>query len=369
MLSRSVRLQFAKQAIRRYTVTATDNSDKISSLAIKVHAGSRYATKDGIAHLLSRYNFQNTNGKSALRLVRESELLGGQFESKVDREYITLSANFLKEDLPYFVNALSNVLYKTSFRPHELTESVLPAAQHDLSVSNLSPLQKAEDLLYEVSFRSGLGNPVLYDGVEKITLDDIKEYSNKVYTKENIEIIGTGVNEADLKRFINDSLLNTLPSGSSLVSKTPTKSYSGETRLRSEGESVAAIAIPVNIENFGEYEVLARYLTSDLTDLSVVIDSAKLDKYADTGLFSLYVKGADASVVASNIKKVVSELKQGKDISVAKEATSLLLALKNKNSLELVKDIKLDAVKNFKLSKFSYVAIGDVSKLPYLDEL
>lgn len=368
MLSSSTRLQLVKQAVRRYTVTSTDGSGKISTLAVKVHAGSRYATKDGVAHLLSRFNFQNTSGKSSLRLVRESELLGGGFQSSVDREFITLSATFLKEDLPYYVHALGNVLYKTSFRPHELTESVLPAAHHDLLVAQTCPIKKAENLLYNVTFRSGLGNPILYDNVENVSLEDIKSYADKVYTKENIEITGQGVNEADLKRFVNDSLLSSLPSGTPLAATVAPKTYSGETRARFVGESVAAIAVPVTKESFAEYEVLARYITSPLSDLSSLVHSSKLTRFADTGLFTLFVKGPNASTVSENIKKVVSELKKGKDISAAKEYASLKFALDNETALPPAA-LKLDSVKNVKLNKFSYVAVGDVSNLPFADEL
>lgn len=358
----SHRLQFAQQATRKLTVSAKDGSGKISTLAVKVHAGSRYASKDGVAHLLSRFNFHNTGNKSALRLVRESELLGGKFESTVDREYITLKATFLKEDLPYYVNALGNVLYKSSFRPYELPESVLPAANYDLSIYETCPLNKAEDLLYNVSYRKDLGNAVLYDGVEKVSLEDIKAYADKVYTKENIEIVGEGVNEADLKRFVNDSLIASLPTGTKLAAQAEPKSYFSEGRLRSSGESVAAIAVPVTKADFATYEVLSKYLSSALSELSPLITKAKLDKYENAGLFSLYVKGSDASAVSANIKKVVSELKAGKDLSAAKEYTSLQLALENV-------ELDVTGVKDFKLGKFSYAAVGDVSQLPFADEL
>lgn len=364
----SARLQFAKQALRRYTVSATDGSGKISTLAVKVHAGSRYATKDGVAHLLSRFNFQNTSSKSALRLVRESELLGGKFESTVDREFITLKATFLKEDLPYYVNALGNVLYKTSFKAHELKEIVLPAARHDVAVAETCPVRKAEDLLYNVTFRKGLGNAVLYDEVETVTLDDIKAFADKVYTKENIEIVGQGVNEADLKKFVSDSLLSSLPTGSPLAASVAPKTYSGETRARfAHADSVAAIAVPVAKESFGEYELLSRYVTSPLSDLAPLVHSAKLQRFNDIGLFTLFVKSPDAAQVAQNIRKVVSELKKGKDISVAKDYAALKFALENDGSA-VPAELKIDSAGTFKLNKFNYVAVGDVSNLPYADE-
>ncbi|EGA56338.1 Qcr2p [Saccharomyces cerevisiae FostersB] len=199
MLS-AARLQFAQGSVRRLTVSARDAPTKISTLAVKVHGGSRYATKDGVAHLLNRFNFQNTNTRSALKLVRESELLGGTFKSTLDREYITLKATFLKDDLPYYVNALADVLYKTAFKPHELTESVLPAARYDYAVAEQCPVKSAEDQLYAITFRKGLGNPLLYDGVERVSLQDIKDFADKVYTKENLEVSGENVVEADLKR-------------------------------------------------------------------------------------------------------------------------------------------------------------------------
>ncbi|KAG0670943.1 ubiquinol-cytochrome c reductase core subunit 1 [Kluyveromyces marxianus] len=358
----SNRLQFVQQAARRLSISAKDGSGKVSTLAVKVHGGARYADKEGVAHLLSRFNFHNTGNKSALRLVRESELLGGKFESTVDREYITLKATFLKEDLPYFVNALGNVLYKTSFRPHELPESVLPAAKYDVALAEANPVNKAEELLYDVVFRKDLGKPVLYNGVENVTLEDIKAYADKVYTKENIEIIGEGVNEADLKRFVNDSLINSLPTGSKLASQAQPKFFSGEARVRAPGASVAAITVPVTKEELATYEVLAKYVTSSLFELAPLVDSAKLDKYANAGLFALYVKGEDAAVVGENIKKVVAALKKDVDLSVAKEYAALQLALENASA-------DVSNVKSVKLGKFSYAAVGNVAKLPFADEL
>lgn len=369
MFSSITRSQIAKQAARRYTVSATDGAGKVSSLAVKVHGGSRYATKDGISHLLSRFNFHNTSGKSALRLVRESELLGGKFDSKVDREFITLYATFLKEDLPYYVNALGNVLYKTSFKPYELPESVVPAAKHDLELHNLCPARKAEDLLYSITYRRGLGNPVFYDGVEKVSLDDIKQFASKVYTKENVEIIGEGVNEGDLRKFVGDSLINSLSSGASLVSSAvPKTAINKENRARHVGQSAAAIAIPVAKENFAQYEALARYLTSPLSELAPIIFKTKLDKHSTTGLFSLSVKGADADVVSQNIKKLVSQLKQGVNLSSAKEYISLQYAIDTDADVAPAQ-LNFDSVSDFKLGEFNYVAVGDVSKLPYADEL
>lgn len=347
------------QLVRKYTISAVESPGRLSTLVVKCHAGSRYSPKDGVSHLLSRFNFQNTNAKSALRLVRESELLGGTLESVVCREFITLKATFLKEQLPYFVETLGNVLYKTSFRPHELPESVLPAAAYDLALAKADPIWRANDLLYQVTYKNdGLARPILYDGVENITLDDIKDFANKVYTRENIDIYGTGINQQDLTRFVSDSLINTLPGGKSLKdSSNPSKAFTGETRQRSAGTSIVGISIPVDKASIPTYQVLSTYLNSSLFPYKV---NAQLGLFDNSyGLFKFFVKDDDPTIVTKEIKDIVSKLKQGIDISSAINLTKL-----NINHAE-----NLEKVKNFKLGQFSYVAIGNVSNLPFKDDL
>jgi ubiquinol-cytochrome c reductase core subunit 2 len=54
-------------------------------------------------------------------LQRESELLGGTFSASLSRENIILKAKFLRNDLPYFVEALGEVLSKTKYLRKEVT--------------------------------------------------------------------------------------------------------------------------------------------------------------------------------------------------------------------------------------------------------
>ncbi|KAL3234646.1 Cytochrome b-c1 complex subunit 2, mitochondrial [Nakaseomyces bracarensis] len=361
MLSRG---QLLRNSVRQYSIVTKECPGNLSILKVKVHGGSRYATKDGVSHLLSRFNFQNTNTKSALRLVRESELLGGCTKSYVDREFITLEARFLKEDLPYYVNALSNVLYKTSFKPHELPESVIPAAKYDLAVAGSNPCNQAEDVLYNISFRDGLGKPLLYDSVERVSIEDIKAFSDKVYTKDNIIIEGVGINEADLKKFVTESLFNSLPQGSNLSSSAKSETFTGkEARLRRVGESVAAIGVPVAKKDFALYDTVAAYLNSELFPLTDLLCEAKFTQYPDTGFLTVKVKSGDSAVVAENIKKVVKELKKSHDVSKAIDLAKLHQSPSSAvDKLEGVKDFKLD-------DKFNYVAVGDVSNLPFRDQL
>lgn len=58
---------------------------------------------------------QNTAKRSALRITREAELLGGELTSYHTREAVVLEANFLREHLPYFTELLAEVVAETKF--------------------------------------------------------------------------------------------------------------------------------------------------------------------------------------------------------------------------------------------------------------
>lgn len=58
---------------------------------------------------------QNTNRRSALRIVRESELLGAELLPYHSRENLVLATKFLRDDLPYFVELLAEVATQTKF--------------------------------------------------------------------------------------------------------------------------------------------------------------------------------------------------------------------------------------------------------------
>lgn len=61
------------------------------------------------------YRFKSTTKRSALRIQREAELLGGELSAYHSRESLVLQAKFLREDLPYFAEVLAEVICKTKF--------------------------------------------------------------------------------------------------------------------------------------------------------------------------------------------------------------------------------------------------------------
>ena len=58
---------------------------------------------------------QSTLKRSALRITRENELLGGQLSCYRSRENLVLSARFLNNDLPYYAELLGEVVSQTKY--------------------------------------------------------------------------------------------------------------------------------------------------------------------------------------------------------------------------------------------------------------
>lgn len=357
-------------------LVSRDASGSMSTLSVVVNNAGSKVGKAGVPHLLSKFGFLNNESKSALRFTREAELLGGKFSSKITRDAIVLSTQFLKQDLPYFVEALGNAVAKPLFRPHEFTETVLPVAAAKSAAAHSCPEFVAVEALHQQSFRKGLGQPLYYNPAYSVTLDDVTEFAASAFTSGNVSIIASGVNEADLAGFVAESAFADLPAGTTAAPSLNT--YTGsETRIASAGKSVAAFAIPVAKADFAKYEVVAAAAGSSVlagsTTPSSMIPAAgsKLYKYKDAGLFVVSVTGADAHAVASGIKaakQAVASLSPSV-LSGAVKAAELSVALQDSFEFSHNITITKDSAKNFKLGQFNYVAVGNTDVLPYADEL
>lgn len=376
MLSR-VSARSYSTAAQSVKVLSREAPGNLSTLSVVVNNAGSKNGKSGIAHLLSKYNFLNTEVKSALRFTRESELLGARYNTNVTRDAIILNTSFLREDLPYFVEALGNVLTKTSFRPHELNETVLPVAKAEYQEAIKSNNFVALEALHELTFRRGYGKPLYYDGLSKISVEDIQQYATEVYNVNNINLVASGVNKEDLTKFIGETSFSELKSGS--LTPVETATFQGqESRIRSNGENVAIIGVPVAKADFAKYEVLSASIGNSVlqgvvSPLSKIPGAdSQLFKYQDAGLFVVSVSNSDAQVVADGIRsaKQIVQSVTSSQLADSVKAAQLVLALQD--SFEFPHDVKVSeasAQQPAKVDNFNYVAVGNTDVLPYANEL
>jgi ubiquinol-cytochrome c reductase core subunit 2 len=310
---------------------------------------------------------QNTQKRSALRIVREAELLGGQLVAYHTREALVLEASFLRQDIPYFTELLAEVISQTKYTSestrvisrrnglgthahwcflayefHEDVERVLHLKQAKVG-SDVAAL--ALDSAHAVAFHTGLGAP-LYPSPStplKGYLEEnaIASYAESVFSKSNIALVGDGATTAALSKWTEQFFKN-VPAGSSTLNSKATTYYGGEQRTAHTGGNSLVLAFPGS--SFGSFKpeiaVLAALLGGQssvkwspgftlLSKTSAATPGAAASAtnlaYSDAGLFTIQVSGAAAAVrLAAN--EAVKALKGIAEGTVSKEDLTKAIA-------------------------------------------
>ncbi|CAG8736861.1 26574_t:CDS:2, partial [Dentiscutata erythropus] len=401
------------------TVVSVEDSAPASSVSLVVKAGSREEGTDsvGAAHFLKNFAFKNTSTRTAFRTAREAELLGGFLSANLTRENLILSAEFLRGDLGYFMEILSDIIFKTKYEPHEFA-IIKESVNFERGAAAAIPEVTALNAAHAVAFRHGLGNSLFADGATKVSSSSaVRAFANKVYTSSNITILGTSINHNELLN-LTDSLFQNI---SHTVPPTPisSKYFGGECRIPAPGDShfvLAFLGAPIGTPEYAALQVL-RFLidgekstkwgegvnalaqkTSKHNDIKI---SSFNTGYSDAGLFGLYISGTATSVYSAS-RVAVEQLKHaankisnddflralakarfnaaasyetrtskteiiGNQVLFSGKVTSVTEAIAQFDRFK-VEDIQNVAAKILKC-KPTAVALGDISTLPYSDSL
>ncbi|KAJ5383273.1 Peptidase M16 core [Penicillium concentricum] len=400
------------------------------TLALVAKAGSRYQPFPGFSDALDRFAFKTTLKRSALRITRETELLGGEISSTHSRENIVLRTKFLSKDLPYFTELLAEVATQTKFADHELNEVVSKLLKYKQQAVHSNPETVAVDAAHGVAFHRGLGasiTPSQSSPYEKyVSGDALAEFAQNAYAKSNIALVASGPNSAELSKWVGQFFKDT-PTGNAsskynVLPSVASKYYGGEQRIASKIGNAVVIAFPGS-SAFGtagykaEASVLAALLGGESTikwtpGFSLLSQATKgfnqlrvstqNNAYSDAGLFTVTLSG-QADQVAAASKNVVDALKKAaagevasedikKAIALAKfralesvqtletglEATGSGLVHGNKpyqineiaEALEKVTEQQVKQVANtFLTGKATLVSVGDIHQLPFAEDL
>ncbi|KAK3990527.1 putative mitochondrial precursor of cytochrome b-c1 complex subunit 2 [Cladorrhinum sp. PSN332] len=241
----SPKASYEPTTIAGVKVAARDDNGPTTHLAIVAKAGTRYEPLPGLTVGLEEFAFKNTQKRSALRINREAELLGGQLTSYHTREALVLQANFLREDLPYFTELLAEVVSQTRYTTHEFHEEVKDLIH--LKQTKIKPSAVALDAAHSVAFHSGLGAP-LYPTPSTpvdsyLNEQAVADFAEAAYTKANIAIVADGASEAGLQKWVEPFFKSVAASGPALTT-TPAKYHGGEARIASVAGNSVVIAFP-----------------------------------------------------------------------------------------------------------------------------
>ncbi|KAL0059141.1 ubiquinol-cytochrome c reductase core subunit 1 [Marasmius tenuissimus] len=374
-------------------VAAVDANQPTSSVTFLVKAGSRFEPQAGVAHGLKNFAFKSTAKRSALGTIRESELYGGVLSASLSREYLALTADFLKGDEEYFVDVLSSFVTSGRFTRHEFEEYVLPVVESETHAGNSTPAVHALEHAHALAFRNGLGSSLFANEHPSFTAEDIKAFAKSAFTKGNIAVLGSGISQEALSKLVDQSLSKLSASASS----TPAAAsyFGGETRVQAHGPQTVFVGFGAVGKPSAELAALAAHISPTPSIQTVYLP------YSDATLLGFLIQGQNGAAIKEAGKAAVSALKsagnglKGEDLktAVAKAKFAAASATESREGLvsllgaqvfsgsQATAEATLSAFDGVSESAFAkaastlvkakptYVAVGDIASLPHADEL
>lgn len=438
-LSRGSKLALGRQGVRGFAaavspkasyepttiagvkVASRDDNGPTTRLAIVAKAGTRYEPLPGLTVGLEEFAFKSTQKRSALRIVREAELLGGQLTAYHTREALVLQANFLRENLPYFTELLAEVISQTRYTAHEFHEEIESLVH--LKQAKVDASAIALDAAHAVAFHTGLGEPLYPTPNTPISSylneNSVAAFADAAYNKANIAVVADGASEHGLQKWI-EPFFKTVPASSTVnLNTTASKYHGGEQRIPKVGSNAYVIAFPGAALGASQPEtaVLTALLGGQsgikwspgfslLSKATAAAPGASASAtnfaYSDAGLLAVQISGHAAAVkkaAEESVKALKSVAQSGveqealvKAIAKAKftllsgsevsgvglvhaganlvHGGSPLKVAETLKALESVTGDKLKAAaKTLLEGKASVAAVGDLHVLPFAEDL
>src|SRR3990172_459383 len=189
-----------------YAKTVLDNGMKVItediphsqsvSVGIWVRAGSRSEGEEesGICHFIEHLLFKGTERRSALKIAKEIDSVGGILNAFTGREYTGIYGKVLQKDLPLALDVLSDIFLNSLFDPKEVGKERQVIVQEISSVED-TPDDYVHDLFNMAFWGSHpLGRAILGTEatVSTLTRDQIYGYFKRHYVPRRTLLAAAG---------------------------------------------------------------------------------------------------------------------------------------------------------------------------------
>jgi len=310
------------------------------------------------------------------------------------------------------VDVLSSFITTAKFTRHEFDEYVTPLVAAETEAATSDPATHAIDIAHGLAFRSGLGSSLFASAHNSITAADVKSFASTSFTKGNMAVVGTGIDQSTLSKLVEQAF--TSAEASSPVSAPASKYFGGETRLEGHsGPQTIFIGFGSTGADCADLAALAAHLSPSpsvkwskgLSPLSSLPEGTSVQTvylpYSDATLFGLLIQGstppsvkeagraafsalkaAAQGIKEEELKSAVSKAKfTAANAADSREGIVTVLSSQIFTDAEASLDSTLASLDRINASSFTkatsslitakptYVVIGDTQALPYADEL
>jgi len=162
----------------------------VAYCALSICAGTRdeEKSKNGLAHFTEHMIFKGTKQKSAKQINNLLEKCGGELNAYTTKEETVVHATVLKEDLPKAIELLHDITFNSVFPEKEFIK------ERDIILEEIKSYKDTpSELIYDdydslLFGEHPLSVPILGvpSTVRHIRVDDIKAFTSKFYTPENM---------------------------------------------------------------------------------------------------------------------------------------------------------------------------------------
>ncbi|KAI9164532.1 ubiquinol-cytochrome c reductase core subunit 1 [Blastocladiella emersonii ATCC 22665] len=223
---------------------AVDTHGPTSSLVLVVPAGARAESSDnlGAAHFLANFAYKYTATQTPVKLAREIEMRGMKVSTTADREFIVYQAEFLRDDLAFAVETLSDVVYNTAYNHWEFKEVAARTAEQAAAAAANATLVGYETA-HRIAFRHGLGNATTAPVFNTVSADKVKAFAQShLSIGSGAALFGVGVNPEELQHLATAHFDQT--GASPAAGKVASKYFGGESRVELARGHNVTVAFP-----------------------------------------------------------------------------------------------------------------------------
>ncbi|TKJ32327.1 peptidase M16 [bacterium (candidate division B38) B3_B38] len=376
----------------------TERMPQVKSVSIGVwlKEGSRDEpeAQNGIHHFLEHMMFKGTTSRSAKRIAREIDSLGGGLDAFTEKENLGFFAKVLDEHLPRVIVLLADIVLNPLLRKEDIDR------ERGVILEEIRMLQdNPEGLIHELFINAfwenhPLGRPILgtLETVAKFDREVLKEHFEKSFMPDNMLITAAGnLRHEQVLELISRSF--TLQGGANIKERTPPKAvFAIKLHNKKELEQVhlclGTSSLPYNHKDRYIYYLMnlmlggsvSSRLFQNIRERKGLVYSifSYLSHHLDAGYLAIYAGTSKnngrkvVKLIIDEIKRLKSQPVKDKELRLFKDRLkgSLMLGLESTTSrmANLARQIiyfgrcfTLDEI----LAGVEEVSVEDISRIAY----
>lgn len=294
--------------------------DPTVSVTIWFEAGSRNdpSGKEGLAYLTGRMIAEGSTSENSFEeILQKLYPLASEYSVRVDKEMTTVTGRTHRDNVDAYFDLLTEAFLKPAFDPADLERVRSDAVNYlENTLRYASDEELGKAALHEFVFAgTSYAHPTrgTVQGLQSITLDDVREFYRTHYTRDNVVVALGGGFDGVLAARLEASVTG-LPSGAAEESDTlevePINGTSVVLVSKPDADTSISFGFPIDVRR-GERDFYALWIANSwlgehrnsTSHLYQVIRGARGMNYGDYSYIEAFPSGGRRSMPPVNVAR------------------------------------------------------------------